>query len=57
MIKRSILEENTTVNIYTPNKEALYVRQRLTNKIGYINSNPLTSMDRSLRKINNITVT
>ena len=57
MIKGSIQEDITIINIYAPNRGALqYVRQRLTSMKGEINSNtirvrdfntPLTPMDRS----------
>ena len=56
MIKGSIQEDITIINIYAPNIGALqYVRQRLTSMKGKINSNttivgdfhtPLTPMDR-----------
>ena len=63
MIKGSILEDITIINIYAPNIGALqYVRQMLTSMKGEINSNtiivgdfntPLTHMDRSTeQKIN-----
>ena len=57
MIKGSILEDTTIINIYASNMGALqYVRQMLTSMKGEINSNtiivgdfntPLTPMDRS----------
>ena len=59
MIKGSIQEDITIINIYAPNIEALqHVRQMLTNMKGEINSNtiivgyfntPLTPMDRSTK--------
>ena len=59
MIKESIQEDTTIVNIYAPNRGApQYMRQMLTNIKGEINSNkiilgdfntPLTSMDKSFR--------
>ena len=63
MIKRSIQEDITILNIYAPNIGApQYVRQMLTGMKGEINSNtiivgdfnnPLTPMDRSTKqKIN-----
>ena len=63
MIKRSIQEDITIINIYAPNIGALqYVRQMLTSMKGEINNNtitvgdfntPLTPMDRSTKqKIN-----
>ena len=63
MIKGSIQEYITIINIYAPNKEVLqYVWQMLTSTKGEINSNiiivgdfntPLTPMDRSTKqKIN-----
>ena len=63
MIKGSIQEDKTTMNIYAPNIGApQYVRQRLTSMKGEINNNtiivgdfntPLTPMDRSTKqKIN-----
>ena len=68
MIKGSIQEDITIINIYAPNIGALqYVRQMLTSMKGEINSNtirvgdfntPLTSMDRSTKqKINKETQT
>ena len=68
MIKRSIQEDITIINIYAPNIGALqYVRQMLTSMKGEINSNtiivgdfntPLTAMDRSTKqKINKETQT
>ena len=68
MIKASIQEDITIINIYAPNIGApQYVRQMLTNKKGEINSNtiivgdfntPLTPMDRSTKqKINKETQT
>ena len=60
MIKGSIQEDITTINIYVPNIGALqYVRQMLTSMKGEINSNPiivgdfntpLTPMDRSTNR-------
>ena len=60
MIKGSIQEYITIINIYAPNKEVLqYVWQMLTSTKGEINSNiiivgdfntPLTPMDRSIRR-------
>ena len=60
MIKGSIQEDITTINIYVPNIGALqYVRQMLTSMKGEINSNPiivgdfntpLTPMDRSTKQ-------
>ena len=63
MIKGSIQEDITIINIYAPNIEALqHVRQMLTNMKGEINSNtiivgnfntPFTSMNRlTKQKIN-----
>ena len=63
MIKGSIQEDITIINIYVPNKGALqYVRQMLTSMKGEINNNtiivgdfntPLTPRDRSTKqKIN-----
>ena len=63
MIKESIQEDTTIVNISAPNSGApQYMRQMLTNIKGEINSNkiilgdfntPLTSMDESFRhKVN-----
>ena len=63
MIKGSIQEDITIINIYAPNTGALqYVRQMLTSRKGEINNNtiivgdfntPLTPMDRSTKqKIN-----
>ena len=63
MIKESIQEDITIMNIYAPNIEApQYVRQMLTSMKGEINNNtiivgdfntPLTPMDRSTKqKIN-----
>ena len=63
MIRGSIQEDITIINIYVPNKGALqYVRQMLTSMKGEINNNtiivgdfntPLTPMDRSTKqKIN-----
>ena len=63
MIKGSIQEDITIINIYAPNiGAAQYVRQMLTSMKGEINSNtiimgdfntPLTTMDRSTKqKIN-----
>ena len=63
MIKGSIQEDITIINIYAPNKGApQYVRQMLTSMKGEINNNttimgdfntPLTPMDRSTKqKIN-----
>ena len=63
MIKGSIQEDITIINIYAPNIGALqYVRQMLTSMKGEINNNtiivgdfntPLTPMDRSTKqKIN-----
>ena len=59
MIKGSIQEDITIINIYAPNIGALqYVRQMLTNMKGEINNNtiivgefntPLTPMDRSTK--------
>ena len=68
MIKGSIQEDITIINIYAPNIGApQYVRQMLTNIKGEINSNtiivgdfntPLTTMDRSTKqKINKKTQT
>ena len=68
MIKGSIQEDITIINIYAPNIGALqYVRQMLTSMKGEINSNiiivgdfntPLTPMDRSTKqKINKETQT
>jgi len=60
MIKGSIQEDITIINIYTPNIGALqYVRQMLKSMKGEINSNtiivgdfntPLTHMDRSTKQ-------
>ena len=60
MIKGSIHEEDTIVNIYAPNIGALqYIRQTLTDIKGEIDSNtitvedfntPLTTMDRSSKQ-------
>ena len=60
MIKGSIQEDITIINIYAPNIGALqYVRQMLTSMKGEINSNtiivgdfntPLTPMDRSTKQ-------
>ena len=60
MIKGSIQEDITIINIYAPNIGALqYVKQILTNVKGEINSNtvivgdfntPLTPMDRSTNR-------
>ena len=60
MIKGSIQEDITIINIYAPNIEApQYVRQMLTSMKGEINSNtiivggfntPLTPMDRSTKQ-------
>ena len=60
MIKGSIQEDITIINIYAPNIEALqHVRQMLTNMKGKINSKtiivgdfntPLTPMDRSTKQ-------
>ena len=60
MIKGSIQEDITIINIYAPNIGALqYVRQMLTSMKGEINSNtiivgdfntPLTPMDRSTNR-------
>ena len=68
MIKGSIQEDITIINIYAPNIGApLYVRQALTSMKEEINSNtiivgdfniPLTTMDRSTKqKINKETQT
>ena len=68
MIKGSIQEDITIINIYAPNIRApQYVRQMLTSMIGEINNNtvivgdfntPLTPMDRSTKqKINKETQT
>ena len=68
MIKGSIQEEDTIINIYAPNIGApQYVRQRLTSMKGETNDNtiivgdfntPLTPMDRSTKqKINKETQT
>ena len=68
MIKGSIQEDITIINIYAPNIEApQYVRQMLTSMKGEINNNtiivrdfntPLTSIDRSTKqKINRETQT
>ena len=67
MIKGSIQEDITIINIYAPNIGAQYVRQMLTSMKGEINNNtiivgdsntPLTSMDRSTKqKINKETQT
>ena len=68
MIKGSIQEDITIINIYAPNIGALqYVRQILTSVKGEINNNiiivgdfntPLTPMDRSTKqKINKETQT
>ena len=68
MIKGSIQEDITIINIYAPNiGAAQYVRQMLTSMKGEINSNtiimgdfntPLTTMDRSTKqKINKETQT
>ena len=68
MIKESIQEDITIMNIYAPNIEApQYVRQMLTSMKGEINNNtiimgdfktPLTPMDRSTKqKINKETQT
>ena len=60
MIKGSIQEDITIINIYTPNiGTCQYVRQMLTSMKGEINSNtiivggfntPLTPMDRSTKQ-------
>ena len=60
MIKGSILEHITIINIYAPNTGApQYVRQMLTSMKGEINNNtiivrdfntPLTPMDRSTKQ-------
>ena len=60
MIKGSIQEEDTIINIYAPNIGApQYVRQRLTSMKGETNDNtiivgdfntPLTPMDRSTKQ-------
>ena len=60
MIKGSIKEDITIINIYAPNIGApQYVRQMLTGMKGEINSNtiivgdfntPLTQMDRSINR-------
>ena len=60
MIKGSIQEDKTTMNIYAPNIGApQYVRQMLTSMKGEINTNiiivgdfntPITSMDRSTKQ-------
>ena len=60
MIKRSIQEDITILNIYAPNIGALqYVRQMLTSMKGEMNNNtiivgdfniPLTPMDRSTKQ-------
>ena len=60
MIKGSIQEDITIINIYTPNTGALqYVREMLTSMKGEINNNtiivgdfntPLTTMDRSTKQ-------
>ena len=60
MIKGSIQEDITVINIYAPNIGApQYVRQMLTSMKGEINSNtiivgdfntPLTAMDRSTKQ-------
>ena len=60
MIKGSIREDKTIINIYAPNIGALqYVRQMLTSMRGEINNNtiivgdfntPLTPMDRSAKQ-------
>ena len=60
MIKGSIQEEDTTINIYAPNIGApQYVRQMLTSMKGEINNNtiivgdfntPHTPMDRSTKQ-------
>ena len=68
MIKGSIQEDITIINIYAPNTGTLqYVRQMLTSMKGEINNNiiivgdlntPLTTMDRSTKqKINKETQT
>ena len=68
MIKGSIQEDITIINIYAPNIGASqYVRQKLTRMKGEINNNtiivvdfntPLTPMDRSTKqKINKETQT
>ena len=67
MIKGSIQEDITIINIYAPNIGAQYVRQMLTSMKGEINNNtiivgdfntPLTPMDRSAKqKINKETQT
>ena len=68
MIKGSIQEDITIINIYAPNIGALqYVRQMLSSSKGEINNNtiivgdfntPLTPMDRSAKqKINKETQT
>ena len=68
LIKGSIQEDITIINIYTPNTGALqYVREMLTSMKGEINNNtiiaghfntPLTNMDRSNKqKINKETQT
>ena len=64
MIKGSIQEEITIINIYVPNIGALqYVRQMLTSMKGEINNNtiivgdfntPLTPMDRSTKQKTNM---
>ena len=61
MIKGSIQEFITIINIYTPNIGSLqYIRQMLTSMKGEINNNtiivgdfntPLTPMDRSTKQI------
>ena len=60
MIKGSIQEDITIINIYTPNTGALqYVREMLTSMKGEINNNtiivgdfniPLTTIDRSTKQ-------
>ena len=68
MIKGSIQEDRTIINIYAPNIGALqYVRQMLTSMKGEVNNNtiivgdfntPLTPMDRSTKqKLNKETQT
>ena len=66
MIKGSIQEDTTIINIYAPNIGAQYVRQMLTSMKGEINNTiivgdfntPLTPMDRSTKqKINKETQT
>ena len=65
MIKGSIQEDITVINIYAPNIGApQYVRQMLTSMKGEINSNtiivgdfntPLTPMDRSTKQNRKLT--